>query len=319
MRQIRYLVTLLLMGVIGGASLVTASVTATAQDAAPFADLGLPELNVTVSDTAYEGIPEETEAGRYLVTVTADEETEFGGGVGFVKPEGMSAQEFLQMAAGPPDIAGVEPDATPELGDAEGEDGPGAAPPAEFYQFAFAGGFYAPPGATQQGVLDLTPGEWVAWGDDPEASQEPVIFTVTGEMPADLPEPESSATVRMAEYSIEVSEGELTTGQQVVKVTNIGAQPHFLIVAQVPETVTESDLEAVLQADLTGTPAAVDFNPDEDFNDVAFTGTQSTNTELWLPLDLEAGKFVLVCFFPDIESGLPHAYDGMYSLVEVRA
>jgi hypothetical protein len=45
-----------------------------AQDATPtaatFADtMGLPELRVQITDTAYEGLPAETAAGRYLLTL----------------------------------------------------------------------------------------------------------------------------------------------------------------------------------------------------------------------------------------------------------
>lgn len=218
-----------------------------------------------------------------MVTVMAGEDTEFGGGLAFVKPEGMTAQEFLQAAAGPPDIAGadatpgMEAEATPPGG--EGEE-MGGGPPEIFYQFTFAGGVGALSGQTAQVVLDLTPGEWVAWGDDPMAPQEPVIFTVTGEVPADLTEPESSATITMAEYSIEVTEGELTAGQQVVKITNVGAQPHFIFAGRGPDTVTEEALDAVIESEMTGTPASVDFNPDEDLIPVFLTGTQSTNTDI---------------------------------------
>ena len=58
--------------------------SAAAQDATPASaldGLDLPTLDITVTATGYEGIPAEVEAGRYLVTVTATEDTEFGGGV----------------------------------------------------------------------------------------------------------------------------------------------------------------------------------------------------------------------------------------------
>ena len=81
------------------------------QEATPasgLADLGLPTLDVTVTATGYEGIPESLEAGRYLVTVTASEDAgEFGGGVSFVQPSGMTADEFLGLLSGPPDETGV--------------------------------------------------------------------------------------------------------------------------------------------------------------------------------------------------------------------
>lgn len=318
--------TLLLFSLGCSALLAAVAPVSARQAGSELADLGLPELEVAVTADAFEGIPDQLEAGRYLVTVTAGEDAgEEGGGVSFVQPVGLSADEFLELAAGPPDVANVE--GTPELTaegapPADGEEMGG--PPPEFYDFVFAGGTYAPPGETAEIVLDLTPGEWVAWGDDPEAPQEPVVFAVTGEMPTDLSEPASSATLTMSEMEITVSEGALTSGQQIVKVENLGAQPHFIVMFKGPDGFTEEQAAVVLdeemQAEMTGTPPAYSgINPEEDLMPVAFTATQSTDTALWLSLDLEPGTYGLVCFFPDIADGTPHAYKGMYAVVEVAS
>jgi hypothetical protein len=130
----------------------------------------------------------------------------------------------------------------------------------------------------------------------------------------------------MGEYFIEVSAGELTTGSYVVRIDNIGAQPHFVGWVQVPDGITEESIDAVLQAEMdaemTGTPPAYpeEFNSDEDIlAEIAFTGTQSTDTSQWLHVDgVEAGTHVLICFFPDLNDGMPHALHGMYTIVEIR-
>jgi hypothetical protein len=141
-------------------------------------------------------------------------------------------------------------------------------------------------------------------------------------MPTDLPEPEAAATIVMGEYVIEVAEGELTSGTQVIRIDNIGAQPHFIGWFQLPDGTTAEQIQVVLdeemQAEMTGTPAAYSgLNPDEDMMPVTFTATQSTNTSMWITLDLAAGTHGLVCFFPDMGDGLPHAYHGMYNVIEV--
>ena len=302
-----------------------------AQDASPaaadsaFADLGLPTLDVTVTPDGFEGVPEELEAGRYLVTVTVAEDVEFGSGIGFVQPpEGMTPDEFLAAgeAPGPAEVEGEAPGGTPVLTDEASPAAMQGGPPAEIFQATYAGGIFALAGQSAQVVLDLPSGEWIAWADDPEATQEPVILNVTGEMPADLPAPEAGATVVMGEYLIEVSEGELVSGQQVIELQNIGAQPHFIFLGEIPDTVTEADIAAVLeiemQAEMTGTPPVYeDFNPEEDFRPVFGTGTQSGGTTIWIPVTLEAGTYGAVCFFPDVSDGLPHAYHGMYTVLEV--
>ena len=303
-----------------------------AQDATPqsgLADLGLPTLDVTVTASGYEGIPESLEAGRYLVTITPAEDTgEDGGGVGFVQPSGMSADEFLGLLSGPPDETGVGAvPATPiddvEATPAEGGEGMGGPPPAVF-ESLYAGGAYAGPGQSAEIVLDLPPGEWIAWADDPESAQEPVIFEVTGEMPADLVEPESAATLSMAEYVIKVTEGELVAGSQVLKIENVGAQPHFVFGSPGPDDLTVEQIGVALEEEMaagdTGTPPAYsDFNPDEDlsFEEGFFSGTQSTGTTVWLSITFKAGTYAMACFFPDLGDGLPHAFKGMYAVVEV--
>jgi hypothetical protein len=299
------------------------------QEATPesaLAGLGLPELAITVTGSAFEGIPEQLAAGRYLVTLTAAEDAAEGGAVAFVQPSGMTAEEFLGALAGPPEETGGDPAGTPlavpEATPADAEEGDDIPP--FLFEATFAGGTYAPPGQTVQIVLDLPPGEWIAWGDEPEAPQAPVVFEATGEMPADLPEPAADATVVMGEYVIQVSEGALAAGQQVVKVENIGAQPHFILWTKGPDDMTQEQiaaiLEAEMQAEMTGTPPAdLPFNPDEDLQDFFYTATQSTGASVWIPLDLEPGAYLLICFFPDLADGIPHAFKGMYTVVQVAA
>jgi hypothetical protein len=296
---------------------------ATPEPATGLAELGLPTLDITVTADAFEGIPDSLEAGRYLVTISTTEDVgEFGGGVGFIQPVGVSVDEFLGLLAGQPeagdDSATPAPVAAEDGAPSAVEEEMGGLPPFVL-DAIFAGGTYAfAPGASAQVVLDLPPGEWIAWGDDPGAPWPPVTFTVTGEMPAELPEPESSATLIMTEYDIQVAEGELRAGQQVIRVDNVGAQPHFIAATRTTEPVTEADLEALLESELTGTPAAVDFDPDTAFEDDGFySATQSRGTSQWVQVDLQAGTHVLVCFFPDVADGLPHAYHGMYTIVEV--
>jgi hypothetical protein len=301
-----------------------------AQDATPasgLADAGLPELAVTMTATGYEGIPEQVEAGRYLVSLTIEEgASEFGGGVSFVQPPAdMTAEDFLTAYMTPPDESGVgDAAATPIEGGVATPEGEGESGglPSFLFEANYAGGTYSFAGGVTQVVVDLTPGEWIAWSDDFESPQEPVFFEVTGEMPAELPEPESSATITMGEYVIEVTEGELTAGQQVIRIDNIGAQPHFIGWFQLPAGTTEEQIQTILdeeqQAMETGTPPVYsDLNPEEDLMPVTFTATQSSNTSIWITVDVQAGTHGLACFFPDIQDGMPHANHGMYTVIEI--
>jgi hypothetical protein len=299
---------------------------ATPQAESPFAELGLPELDIIATVDGLDGFPGQVEAGRYLVRVTADEELEFGGGFELVQPSGITAAEFLEMMGPPSEEAGAAAvEATP-VGEliaspaAVGEEEMGGPPP-EIFDATWAGGVFVEGGSTAEVVLDITPGEWIV---STEGEFDPIVFEATGEMPTDLPEPQAAATLTMGEYFINVSEGDLTSGSYVVRIDNVGAQPHFVGWVQVPAGLTEAQLEVTLQeeteAEMTGTPPAYSgFNPDEDIEAfIVFTGTQSMGTSQWVQVDgVEAGTHVLICFFPDRGDGMPHAIHGMYTIVEV--
>ncbi len=305
---------------------------ALAQDASPvaggarFADtLGLPELQITVTDTGYAGVPEETEAGRYLVTLTS----EFAGPAAaeFLQlPEGKTLDDLTAAlaAAAPPG-----PDATPGPGMAEGSPMAGmegGSPVSEedpfgwIYETYIAGGVGAPPGQTAQVIVDLKPGDYAVWGADPMAPQQPVELTVTGEMPADLPEPSADVTVTATGtnegYDLEYS-GEVAPGQQTLQFVNDSDQPHFLFFAKSPGPITLDQLMQLLQLPEGAEPPPGLPNP-EEFMPAAFVATISEDATEWVALDLEPGYYIVACFIPDRENPeVPHAAKGLIDVVAV--
>ena len=203
-----------------------------AQDASPapggshaFADLALPEIAVTITETAFEGVPAELAAGRYVLTVTnalATAEGPLGpasSGVNFLRLTGeLTAEAFeafiAQVAArdAPPRAAGVA--ATPAAADAGA-----VAPPPWLYEVALPGGPYALPGETASAVIDLTAGEWVLWGEYPGAPQAPVPVTVIGDAPAGVPALNADIQITMVEYAFVVPTP-LSAGPQVIEIAN---------------------------------------------------------------------------------------------------
>ena len=291
---------------------ITAPLTA-AQDATPAAGkdrlitdtMGLPELAITATADAYEGVPSETAAGRYVVTLTSAMGADASAGVEFLMlPEDVPFDDFMTILSESLDTSG--------------------GPPEWYYQTHLAGGLATDPESTSQGIFDLRPGTYVVWsGGDPEAPQPPVELTVTGEAatPTAAAEPAAAATVTMFEYGFKV-DGQLLPGPQLLKVANVGAQPHFMVLVQPNQPVTKEQVGMVLEAEMAGTPtadaaaAAGVSNPDE-WRFAEYAGTISMGAAEWIATDLEPGTYVLVCFAPDIESGMPHAYLGMYDVVTV--
>ena len=120
------------------------------------------------------------------------------------------------------------------------------------YQLHFAGGVYAPTGATAQAVIDLTPGEYVVWGTTAVPLQ-PVIMNVTGDFPPDVPDPAADITATLIDFAITM-EGNLTAGKHLMKVQHQGAQPHFLDLERGPDAMTNAQVEAAFMGEPSGTP-----------------------------------------------------------------
>jgi len=316
-----WLRTTALIGALAGL-LGSGGVVALAQDASPaagdaaFADLGLPEIAVTITEDAYEGVPSELAAGRYVLTVTntlAPVEEAFGpesSGAGFLQlPADLPAAEFVDLV-GPPD-------------DAEGAASPTAgeelmAPPPWYYETGLAGGPYALPGESASAVVDLGPGEWVLWSEYPGAPQAPVPVTVAGEAPADQPIPEAAIRIEMSEF-VFTFPSSLTAGSHVVELANVGEQPHFIGLAGVPAGTTVDDALALIGSfeNPEATPVADGLTFDV-ITPALDTADQSAGVTAWYTVDLAPGTYLAVCFVPDAESGTPHAMLGMTQIVEVE-
>lgn len=267
----------------------------TAAVPAAWSDLGLPEIELQFTTAEVTGMPESLAAGRYLVTIHGEPTEE----------DWAFAPTFLQLPEGM---------TIDDLASADVSQGP----PAFYYESLVPGGpvILASSGATSAvGIVDLQPGEWVIAGS--AMAQPPSPFTVTGEMLADLPEPESNATFTIGEMVINLSEGQLTVGDNLLKVDNIGAQPHLVNVDKAPDGTTTEDVEALISSLMSATPTAGPLT-EEDLVTVAFSNEQSGQTAQWSVMTFtEPGTYVATCWIPDPESGMPHAVMGMYTVFEV--
>lgn len=282
------------------------SLKALAQDASPeagdvenpFADLGLPELELHFTTEEVSGMPESLEAGRYLVTIHGEPTPEdWAFGPMFLRvPDDMTMDDLMAQAEGAVD-----------------------APPQFYYEAVIAGGpvILADSGVTSAvGVVDLPAGDWLVAGSG--FSQAPVPFTVTGDMPTELPESDADVTLTIGEMVINVTDGAFSVGDNVVKVENIGAQPHFVELSKVPDGTTEANIEATIATFMGGTPEAEPLAED-DFTTAGFSNEQSGQTVQWATMTIdEPGTYAATCWIPDPETMMPHAAMGMYTIIEVE-
>lgn len=261
--------------------------------------LELPEIHLEVLEDTISGMPEELEAGRYRITVKGQpgpDEMLVGPMFGSL-PEGLTPEILATQAAESPD--GI---------------------PAAFYDITIPGSplIYAPSGATEAvGIVDFHAGNWFMAGY--LLSRPAMTFTVTGDLPTDLPEPETNATISVGEMVIELTDGALMVGRNLTKLENRGAQPHFVEFMKVPDGTTNDDITALMESMMTGTPATDGLSFDQ-LAPAAFISDVSAGQTQWVTVDFaEEGAYVGLCFVADPETGAPHAMMGMHQVFEVIA
>jgi hypothetical protein len=275
-----------------------------------FADLGLPELTVTATDEGFTLSASEVEAGRYLVTVI-NESSAPDAIVLFARlTDGRTLADLSfadELAAGTP---------MPEEG-----------PPPESYLWLFEsylpGGTIATPDAPGQVVVDLRGGDYGVWTLEPIPA---AALTVTGDPEARIEGPEPEAAVTIVEegaggegFRFTVN-GEVHAGPQIIEVLNASDQPHEVIGEQYPDPLTMEQILGSLMFDpSTGATPPPDLVDEERLTFVGYAGVQSIGTTQWVVMDFDPGQAVFLCFVPDpVAEGIPHAMEGMISLVPVE-
>jgi hypothetical protein len=288
------LIALLLAGC---ALVVAGPIGATAQQAtptaSPLASLGLPELKITATDQGFQA-PASVAAGWYLVTLDNQSKSDLTADT-VLLPSGQSLESMLAIVA------------TPAAGP----------PPAWVYQTTWAGGSEAAAGQSAQAIIHLTEGNWMIWnGGSPTPA--PVALTVTAATgTVSAPNATADVDVTTAEYTFAGLANPVPAGEHVWKVTNKGAQPHFMSLAKLPDGTTQKQLTDAINAQMSGTPVAGGLDLSQ-IAGVGGTSTLSTGQSLWTAFDLAPGTYAAVCFFPDIQSGLPHAALGMAVVFTVK-
>ena len=296
----------------------------------PFADAGLPELAITLTDGGPQGVPAATAAGRYLVSFTNDvsdtgDPFTDAWSVEFVRlPAGTTVDDLAALfaaGAGAEGEGGGEGTPVTEAGEAVAEASPAGEDPFAFiYEGHLAGGPGALRGETAQGVVDLPPGDYAV---ATFGIGMPVAMTVTGEAAASPEAGAIDATATITESGTSgtfdfAAEG-LAPGPGVLAIANDSDQPHFVFALRSEQPITEDEVMTLLMEDegpegATPAPGSLEAGLSPAF----ITGTQSPDTTQYLAVDLEPGYYILLCFVGDpSQGGIPHAFEGMIEIVPV--
>lgn len=224
------------------------------------------------------------------------------------------------------DVAGINVALLPEeqsVGDlttviSEAFTGEGGELPEWWSDVTFGGGAYAGPGETSQGVVYLTPGQWVVFSSNPAAVQPPQTINVASAEEAAENygiEPEATPLAATpidatpvvegldADNEITIADGEFDvasdpeSGPQLWQIMNDGEQVADLILFS-----TEEELDDEAAAEL-GTSFASGETV-EGASLVGGIGALSTGGTAYLPVDLESGNYVIVSTQPDAAGGV---------------
>lgn len=189
---------------------------------------------------------------------------------------------------------------------------PGAPPPS--WIVPAGGPNAAPPGGTSATTQTIEPGNYALVCYIPAADGVPHIakgmtrgLVVVSSTVAAAPEPTATTTLTLSDYKFDFS-SPLKSGENVVRVENSAAQPHEVVLFKIPPGKTYKDFQAWLPKSETTPPPAMPMG--------GVVG-QVKGDHAFFTANLEAGDYVLVCFFPDAKDGKPHFVHGMVQEVKI--
>lgn len=171
------------------------------------------------------------------------------------------------------------------------------------------------PGETRTGIVDLPPGTYLGF------SPFEGWFGIH-EIPGDqisASDPQADASVDLIEMAFTWGQPALSSGPQVLEVTNLGATLHDIQFLAVPEGTTTDHAMEMFMLEEGATPPA--DNPlstisGENFAPVAATSILAPGVTSWLDIDLAPGSYLVMCPLP-FPSGPPHAFLGMMEIITV--
>jgi hypothetical protein len=278
------------------AALATGLPATLAQESTPMPSVfeGYPVLDVSLTDASIDLATTEVPAGLIVLRVTNNSSAENGAAV--LGPGPGQTMDDLQAAA-----------ATPTPSDSF---------PPFFYTATIAGGPASlQPGESAEALVSVPAGDWVVFC---EGDQDPAFFSATEDATSRTDPPAEDIAVDLGDFYFGGLH-DLSTGQQLWKVTNSGKQPHMMVVLGVPDGTTGDQVMATALSDMSGTPAANALQESDFRNTTAGVVLLSSGQTTWIPANLDAGTYVALCFVTDPETGQPHMMEGMYSIFTVGA
>jgi uncharacterized cupredoxin-like copper-binding protein len=172
-------------------------------------------------------------------------------------------------------------------------------------------------------ATNLTPGSYIYMSFGEVRGGPPDVvrgmhgaLTVTGTaVPVGVDAPiEANASIQLIDYQF-VIEGDLTAGEQVLRVSNTGVEIHEVVFYKLKEGKTRQDFQAELEEQMA-TPGPPAESTTADMKGGIFL---SPDVMSLVPQEFEAGEYILICHVPSQTISMMRHFElGMISQVTIQ-
>ena len=171
-------------------------------------------------------------------------------------------------------------------------------------------------GASSAATVTLEPGTYAMVCYVPSPDGRPHVMkgmtkalTVTSTGATAASEPQSDVTIKMTDYAFDLSKA-ITAGTHVVRIENAATQSHEIVVGKLLAGKTMRQALEWLNNGQKG-PAPVTL--------LGGASGLGTGRHQFISLNFEPGRYVFMCFIPDVTDGKPHSDHGMAKEITVAA
>ncbi|MBV9292649.1 MAG: hypothetical protein JO222_09380 [Frankiales bacterium] len=170
------------------------------------------------------------------------------------------------------------------------------------------GGYHADGlGESKSTLLLTTPGQYTLFDNSGNLPKRPVTLTVTAPVG---PQTLAKAPTVIAKTNRRFAGPKVLPRKGIIGFRNNSTEsPHFLILQHIKEGTTKKQIRQGLQSN---------SQPSWLLPESTETDVVSHGNEIRIHVNLPKGEYVEMCFFPDPQTGMPHALMGMFRIVHLK-
>lgn len=157
-------------------------------------------------------------------------------------------------------------------------------------------------------LVPQLPGTTIVINDSGNLPKQKTVLTVGAPVgPQTLPAADAKVT---AKTSKRFGGDDVLPANGIIRFKNASTEsPHFMFLQHVKEGTTRKQVIDSFQSE---------GQPDFVLKGTAGTDAISQGEAMNLSVNVPAGEYALMCFFPDPKDGMPHAFMGMVKIVHLR-